>query len=136
VEDLLRNITPLAKLPLLSAVAEMVLPMWTLETANPLIRKIAPIAQRHGFSVALYGSVLDASESNKDLDLFFVEQDAEICDVQSCLHEIGTLSEVRTTGNAFQCGGDACAVIWLRDGSVIDAQFRSTGSVYASCAPI
>jgi hypothetical protein len=59
-------------LPLLSAVAEMVLPMWTLETAIPLIRKIATIAQRHGFSVALYGSVLDASESNKDLDLFFV----------------------------------------------------------------
>jgi len=110
--------------------------MWTLKAAIPLIRKIAPIAQRHGFSVALYGSVLDAGESNKDLDLFFVEQDSESCDVQRCLHEISTLSDVRTTGNAFQCGGGACVVIRLRDGSVIDAQFRSTGGVYSSCAPI
>ena len=110
--------------------------MWTLETAIPLIRKIAPIAQRHGFSVAFYGSVLDAGESNKDLDLFFVEQDAEICDVHACLDEIGSLPEIRNTGNAFQCGGGACAVIRLSDGSVIDAQFRSTGRVYESCAPI
>jgi len=109
--------------------------MWTLDIAIPLVRKIAPIAQKYGFSVALYGSVLDAGQSDKDLDLFFVEQETAICDVAGCLDEIGTLPEVRTTGNAFQCGGGACAVIRLRDGRVIDAQFRSTGSVYADCAP-
>ena len=32
--------------------------------ALPVIRKIAPIAQRHGFSVALYGGVLDRGESD------------------------------------------------------------------------
>jgi hypothetical protein len=110
--------------------------MWTLETAVPLIQKIAPIAKRHGFSVALYGSVLDTGKSQKDLDLFFVEQDSDICDVQGCLNEIGTLPEIRSAGTAFQCGGGACAVIWTRNGTVIDAQFRSVGRVYESCAPI
>jgi hypothetical protein len=110
--------------------------MWTLESAIPLIKKIAPIAQRHGFSVALYGSVLDSGNSEKDLDLFFVEQEPDICDVHACLNEIGTLPEIRNTGTAFQCGGGACAVIRLHDGTVIDAQFRSVGSVYESCSPI
>jgi hypothetical protein len=109
--------------------------MWTLESAIPLIRKIAPIAQRYGFSVALYGSVLDVGTSEKDLDLFFVEQ-AEICDVHGCLGEVGTLPEIRSTGTAFQCGGGACAVIRMRDGTVIDAQFRSVGSMYESCSPV
>src|SRR5437899_9281551 len=106
--------------------------MWTLESAISLIRKIAPIAQQHGFSVALYGSVLDFGQSQKDLDLFFVEQRPDICDVQGCLDGIGTLPEIRSTGTAFQCGGGACAVIRLRDRTVIDAQFRSTGSIYKS----
>ena len=108
--------------------------MWTLDSAIPLIRRISPIAQRHGFSVALYGSVLDAGKSEKDLDLFFVEQD--VCNVQGCLDEIGTLPEIRSTGKAFQCGGGACAVIRMRDGTVIDAQFKSVGSIYESCAPV
>jgi len=110
--------------------------MWTLETALPLIRRIAPIALRHGFSIALYGSLLHIGESHKDLDLFLVEQDPDITNVHACLDEIGTLPEIRTTGNAFQCGGGACAIIRLHDGTVIDAQFRSTGSVYESCAPV
>ena len=109
--------------------------MWTIETAIPLIRKIAPIAERYGFSVALSGIVLDGGKSQKDLDLFFVEQDPEICDVHNCLHEIGELPEVRTTGIAFQCAGGAFAAISLHDGGVIAAQFRSTGTTYESCVP-
>lgn len=109
--------------------------MWTLQTAIPLIQKLAPIATRHGFSVALYGSVLEIGESNKDLDVFFVEQEPT-CDVQGCLAEIRSLPEIRRAGPAFQCGGGACAVIKTCEDTVIDAQFRSVGSVYESCAPI
>lgn len=69
--------------------------MWTLQEALPLIRKISPIAEKHGFSVALYGSVLVRGESEKDLDLFFVEQDPDICDVNGCLNEISKLPEVK-----------------------------------------
>ncbi len=107
--------------------------MWTLGDALPLIRKISPIAQRHGFSIALYGSVLDRGESEKDLDLFFVEQEPDICDVQGCLDEIATLREVRSAGIAMQCTGGAFSVIRLLDKRVIDAQFRSYGSAYTDC---
>jgi len=62
--------------------------MWTLNAALPLIRRIAPIARTHGFSVALYGSVLERGESEKDLDLFFVKQEPDICNLQGCLDEI------------------------------------------------
>jgi hypothetical protein len=107
--------------------------MWTLEKAVPLKQKIAPIAKRYGFSVALYGSVLDKGQSRSDLDLFFVQQDA--CDVLGCLQEIAMLPEIRNTGTAFRCTGGACAVIWLRDGNHIDAQFSSHGLGYEECEP-
>ena len=109
--------------------------VWTLDNAIPLIRKIAPIAERHGFSVALYGSVLDEGQNGSDLDLFFVEQDPDICDVLGCLQEIATLPEIRNTGTPFRCTGGACAVMWLRDGNHIDAQFRSYGPAYEQCEP-
>ena len=107
--------------------------MWTLSEALVLIRKISPIAQRHGFSVALYGSVLDKGESEKDLDLFFVEQDPDICDVHGCLGEISNLPEVRNTGIAMQGTGGAFSVIRLHDRRIIDAQFRSYGDPYENC---
>lgn len=110
--------------------------MWILENALPLIRKIVPIAQRHGFSVALYGSVLGIGASEKDLDLFFVEQDPHIRDVQGCLDEIATLPEVRTVGKAWRGTGGAFSVIHLHDKRIIDAQFRSYGKAYASCPEI
>jgi len=106
---------------------------WTLIDALPLIRKIAPIAQRHGFSLALYGSVLDRGESEKDLDFFFVEQDPDICNVQGCLDEISKLPEVRSVGAAYQGTGGAISVIRLHDKRVIDAQFRSYGPAYSDC---
>jgi hypothetical protein len=87
--------------------------MWTLDEALPLIKKIAEAAQRCGFSVALYGSVLERGESNKDLDIFFVEQDPA-CDVERCRDEIRKLPEVRHFGH--------CS-IRLKDGRQIDAQF-------------
>lgn len=99
--------------------------MWTLDEALPLIRKISPIARRHGFSVALYGSVLERGRSENDLDLFFVEQDLDICDVQGCLDEIVGLPEVHHCGEALQCAGGALCPIWLQDRKHhIDAQFR------------
>jgi hypothetical protein len=107
--------------------------MWTLADALPLVRKISPIAQRHGFSVALYGSVLDIGESEKDLDIFFVEQDPDICNVQGCLDEISKLPEVRSVGTAHQGTGGAFNAIRLRDNRVIDAQFRSYGTAFSEC---
>jgi hypothetical protein len=73
--------------------------MWTLDNALPLVRNISPVARRHGFSVALYGSVLDQGESKKDLDLFFIEQEPDISDVQGCLDEIARLPEVEHCGD-------------------------------------
>jgi hypothetical protein len=39
--------------------------LWTLEGALPVIRRIAAIAKEHGFTVALYGSVLMKGESER-----------------------------------------------------------------------
>lgn len=99
--------------------------MWILDNALPLIRKISPIAQRHGFSVALYGSVLDRGGSEKDLDLFFIEQEPDICDVQGCLDEIAKLPEIAHCGDAIPGTGGFIGVIWLSDiKHHVDAQFR------------
>lgn len=68
--------------------------MWTLDNALPLIQRISPIAQRHGFSVALYGSVLDKGESEKDLDFFFIGREHDVCDLQGCTDEIAKLLEI------------------------------------------
>jgi predicted nucleotidyltransferase len=46
--------------------------LWTLEGAVPILRRIAAIAEEHGFTVALYGSVLMKGESESDLDLYFI----------------------------------------------------------------
>jgi len=98
--------------------------MWTLNDALPLIREISAIALRHGFSVALYGSLLDRGESEKDLDLFFVEQDPEICHVQGCLDEIRELPEIHHY-TTHDCPSETIAVIWLQDHKHhIDVQFR------------
>jgi hypothetical protein len=98
--------------------------MWILEEAVLVIRKLAPIAEKHGFSVALYGGVLISGRSEKDLDLFFVLQDPEICNMQGCLDEIGRLPEVDHCGSAHEVPSGYCTVIWLRNGDYIDAQFR------------
>jgi hypothetical protein len=98
--------------------------VWTLEDALPIIRAIAPIAERCGFSVALRGSVLIKGRSEKDLDLLFVEEEPDICDVRRCLDEIAGLLEVRIAGPPHTCSGGHCAVIRLTAGRHIDAQFR------------
>jgi len=103
--------------------------MWTLDEALPLIRKISPIARRRGFSVALYGSVLDRGKSEKDLDLFFLEQEPDICDVQGFLDEIAGLPEIDHCGTAHTSSDGVLCVIWLRDRiHRIDAQFRFLGN--------
>ncbi len=98
--------------------------MWTLDNALPLIRKISEIALRNGFSVALYGGVLDRGRSEQDLDLFFVEQNPGICNVDGCLTDIAGLSEINHLGARHECPGGELCVIWLPDGRYIDAQFR------------
>jgi hypothetical protein len=102
--------------------------MWTLENAFPLIRKISPIARRHGFSVALYGSVLDRGESENDLDLFFIEQEPDICDAQGCIEEIAKLPEISHASELITGTGGHICVIWLSGSNEhIDAQFRLQG---------
>lgn len=44
--------------------------MWTLEEAVELVRSLEPAAIKHGYHLALGGSVLMAGQSDKDLDLF------------------------------------------------------------------
>ena len=89
----------------------------------PLIRRIAAISDRYGFSVALYGSVMTHGQSPNDLDLFFVLQNPEIANRDGCLNEIATLPEICHLGAQHETTTAYCAVIWLRDGKYIDAQF-------------
>jgi len=99
--------------------------MLTLADALPLIRKISPIAQRHGFSVALYGGVLNRGQSEQDLDLFFVEQDPDIISVHGCLDEIARLPEIHHCGGRVEGTGGLLCPIFLNDRKeYIDAQFR------------
>jgi hypothetical protein len=107
--------------------------MWKFDEALPLLRQIVPIAERNGFSVALYGSVLAIGESSNDLDLFFIEQSEGAGRVHICLDEIARLPEVRTAGTAMQGVGGAFSIIRLHDGRIVDAQFRSKGAVYSDC---
>jgi hypothetical protein len=97
--------------------------VWTLENALPIIRKLAPIAEEHGFSVALYGGVLASGQSANDLDLFFVLQKDE-CDVDGCLQKIRQLPEVTRIGAPVNLFGGPVVFIWLQNGDHIDAQFR------------
>jgi hypothetical protein len=56
----------------LSWQSEMDNALCTLESALPVVRGIADIAEEHGFDVALYSSVLRRERSESDLDLYFV----------------------------------------------------------------
>jgi len=99
--------------------------MWTLDNALPLIRRISPTARRHGFALALYGSVLDKGESEKDLDLFFIRRELDSCDVQGCMDEIAKLPEIEHIGTPVEGTREPVYVIWFSDPKrTIDAQFR------------
>ena len=88
------------------------------------LRKLDLAPKYKSHSVALYGSVLDRGESEKDLDLFFVEQESDIRDVQHCLDEISKLPEIHHFSAHSSPSGPLC-VIWLQDRKhYIDAQFR------------
>jgi hypothetical protein len=98
--------------------------MWTLEDAILLIRDIEPIANQAGFTVALYGGVLIRGTGN-DLDLFFVEQDSDICSVEECLQGVVALPEILRYGAPNDLRNEICYTIWLKDGRHIDAHFRA-----------
>jgi hypothetical protein len=65
--------------------------LWTLEGALPIIRRIAAIAEEHGFTVALYGSVLMKGESESDLDLYFIAAEEKT----SAVHAKGCVDPLR-----------------------------------------
>lgn len=44
---------------------------WTIEEGIKAARLFEPVAIKHGFHIALGGSVLHKGKSEKDLDLFF-----------------------------------------------------------------
>lgn len=54
--------------------------MWTLEEAVALVRSLEPTAIKHGYHLALGGSVLMAGQSDKDLDLFLYPHKTTECD--------------------------------------------------------
>lgn len=52
------------------------LPIWTLDSALPLVRELQPETRQFGYHLALGGGVLNTGESFKDLDLYFLPLDA------------------------------------------------------------
>ena len=84
--------------------------MWSLESGLSFARKVAPIARKHGFAVAIYGGVLEKGAGN-DRDLFFVEQDPELCNVSECLDEIADLREISHHASTHDLGNEVIAVI-------------------------
>lgn len=95
--------------------------MWTIEDALPVVRSIAVIGREHGFSVALYGSVLVAGERSKDLDLFFVAAGNRTSAIhaQACLKAIAKEFGIECSRLTTIC----TSRIELGDGKHIDAQF-------------
>ena len=95
--------------------------MWTMENALPVVRDIANIGKDHGFSVALYGSVLVAGESDNDLDLYFIAEEDRTFAVHArvCLTAIAKEFGI----NCPQLRDNRTARIELGCGKRIDAQF-------------
>jgi hypothetical protein len=95
--------------------------MWTIEDALPVVRAIAIIGRKHGFSVALYGSLLVTGETSGDLDLFFVVGEERTCAVhaQTCLKEIAERFGIDSPRLTSFCTSQ----IKLGERKCIDAQF-------------
>ena len=55
-------------------------PLWTLESALPLVRCLQPDTRQFGYHLALGGGVLNTGESYKDLDLYFLPLDDKDAD--------------------------------------------------------
>jgi hypothetical protein len=97
----------------------MTKPLWTLETALPVVTRIAAIAKNHGFAVALYGSVLNEGHG-QNLDLCLIAQQPQTTSVnaQACIDEIAGIIEVERCAR-----GPDLALIHFRDRRRIDMQF-------------
>jgi hypothetical protein len=95
--------------------------LWTLEGALPVIRRIVAIAKEHGFTVALYGSVLMKGESENDLDLYFIAAEEKT----SAVHAQSSVDAVEKTLGEAKCVQltPNCTRIQLKDGKRIDTQF-------------
>lgn len=50
-------------------------PVWTLETALAVVRKLQPLTRLYGYHLCMGGGVLNRGESNKDLDLYLLPLD-------------------------------------------------------------
>ena len=94
---------------------------WTLEVALPFVRRIAAIGQEHGFTLALYGSVLMQSRSANDLDLYLIvaEEKTTTEHARTCVH---ALAKMLPNAECKQITPD-CARIQFKDGKRIDLQF-------------
>ena len=101
--------------------------MWTIEGALPVVRDIAAIGRKHGFSVALYGSVLVSGESSKDLDLFFIAAEEMTCavDARACLTAIAKALGIDCPQLTPMC----TARVELGCGKRIDAQFLESAQL-------
>lgn len=84
-----------------------------------------PAVNQKNFTDCSYGGVLDVGYSEKDLDLLFVVQNPEICNVESCLHEIAALEKVVHRGSTHEVADGYCAVIRIQNGDHKDAEFRA-----------
>jgi hypothetical protein len=97
--------------------------MWTIKDAMPIVRGLVTIGKKHGFDVALHGSVLATGKSSAvgDLDLFFVasEERTTASHAEACLKAIAEKYEIALPKLTPLC----TAHIDIEEGKRIDAQF-------------
>jgi|SRR6516165_7848359 hypothetical protein len=95
--------------------------MWTRDDAVLLYRALLhPVAEKHGFSAALYGSVLASGEGN-DLDVFMIPQ-REDPDTTGLVNALRRHMQEVSDPRAGEWNRDV-AVATTMDGKHIDIQF-------------
>lgn len=99
---------------------------WTLQEALPVIKKITEEMNRHGYMVALYGSVLTKGEG-RDLDLQFIPKRHKHEITASCVWIFARLTalfdaDFSKQNNKIYSGllGTKSNTILLPDGRIID----------------
>jgi hypothetical protein len=101
-------------------------PGWTLEEAQRLYRRLAPICHRSGYLLALCGLTL-AEGQGQDLDLIAVPWRFNTS-ARECAEAICSGLGAETYGEPYYGSmGTSAYFIRLKDGRLLDIQFREEG---------
>lgn len=90
--------------------------MWTLEAGLEACRTLQRIVEPHGFSVALYGSVLK-SGAGDDLDVFLVPQRPD-ADVRGAMDAVPNSLQCGVTGPLLGDLNRLVCVVHLQSGPI------------------